>query len=280
MNHGVICGDSACIPLRQQPSDFRNNFDSRAKRWRSFAGEMRLSYARRTETSPGLSNCWPACRLMSNPSTARMIIRRNAGDCKWNLAIYSKPTFAFTFGRIGRNEFCIASGSCVSVKWSSQSLHTENSSVCGATKSGQRTAALERLREPTHLLTPLPLPETAAEAYGRIRAQLEASGEKVGNNDLWIAAHALSSELTLVTNNEREFRRVQGLKLQKGLSSGSRLLRNTGVTIACWIAQVAETKAVGSRTCKPNSVCGIAPTGRPFLWAVHRCAALATYPKV
>ena len=84
----------------------------------------------------------------------------------------------------------------------------------GATKSVQRAAALERLRELTNLLPPLPLPETAAEAYGRIRGQLEASGEMIGNNDLWIAAHALSSELTLVTNNEREFRRVQGLKLQ------------------------------------------------------------------
>ena len=36
----------------------------------------------------------------------------------------------------------------------------------------------------------------------------------------------------------------------------------------------------GSRTCKPNFVCGIAPTGRSFLWAAHYCAALATYPEV
>jgi tRNA(fMet)-specific endonuclease VapC len=35
-----------------------------------------------------------------------------------------------------------------------------------------------------------------------------------GNNDLWIAAHALASELTLVTSNENEFRRVRGLKIQ------------------------------------------------------------------
>ena len=35
-----------------------------------------------------------------------------------------------------------------------------------------------------------------------------------------------------------------------------------------------------SRTCKPNSVCRIAPAGRPFLWATHYCAAQATYPKV
>ena len=35
-----------------------------------------------------------------------------------------------------------------------------------------------------------------------------------------------------------------------------------------------------SWTCKPNSVCGIAPAGRPFLWAAHYCAAQATYPEV
>ena len=83
-----------------------------------------------------------------------------------------------------------------------------------ATKSVQRAAALERLRELTNLLPPLPLPETAAEVYGRVRAQLETNGGMIGNNDLWIAAHALSLELTLVTNNEKEFRRVQGLRMQ------------------------------------------------------------------
>jgi len=36
----------------------------------------------------------------------------------------------------------------------------------------------------------------------------------IGNNDLWIAAHALTSGLTLVTNNEKEFRRVRELKVQ------------------------------------------------------------------
>lgn len=36
----------------------------------------------------------------------------------------------------------------------------------------------------------------------------------IGNNDLWIAAHALAANLIVVTNNEREFRRVPGLKVQ------------------------------------------------------------------
>jgi len=37
----------------------------------------------------------------------------------------------------------------------------------------------------------------------------------IGNNDLWIAAHAEAAGLTVVTNNEREFERVPGLKAQK-----------------------------------------------------------------
>jgi tRNA(fMet)-specific endonuclease VapC len=36
----------------------------------------------------------------------------------------------------------------------------------------------------------------------------------IGNNDLWIAAHALATNLILVTNNEKEFKRIAGLKLQ------------------------------------------------------------------
>lgn len=40
----------------------------------------------------------------------------------------------------------------------------------------------------------------------------------IGGNDLWIAAHAKSAELTLVTNNKREFKRVPGLKLQNWTS--------------------------------------------------------------
>jgi len=94
------------------------------------------------------------------------------------------------------------------------SVITYGELLYGAAKSEQRMAALERLRELVNLLPALPLPETAGEAYGMIRAQLESKGEMIGNNDLWIAAHAVAAGLTLVTNNEREFRRVRGLKIQ------------------------------------------------------------------
>ena len=54
--------------------------------------------------------------------------------------------------------------------------------------------------------------------YGEIRAALESRGEMIGGNDLWIAAHAKFAGLTFVTNNEREFKRVPGLKLQNWTS--------------------------------------------------------------
>lgn len=84
----------------------------------------------------------------------------------------------------------------------------------GAEKSQHRSRALQQLRELATLLPILPLPEGAAYTYGTIRGDLESRGERIGNNDLWIAAHAKAAELILVTNNEREFRRVQGLKVE------------------------------------------------------------------
>ena len=86
--------------------------------------------------------------------------------------------------------------------------------VYGAMKSVQRSAALERLQELAHLLPVLGMPEAAAETYATIRAELERKGQMIGNNDLWIAAHAKAAGLTLVTNNEREFRRVRGLRVR------------------------------------------------------------------
>lgn len=84
----------------------------------------------------------------------------------------------------------------------------------GAAKSAKRIEALQVLEELKRFLHVLPMDGAVADAYGVIRADLERRGELIGNNDLWIAAHALSARLTLVTNNEREFSRVKGLKIQ------------------------------------------------------------------
>ena len=57
--------------------------------------------------------------------------------------------------------------------------------------------------------------------YGRIRNHLEAGGQPIGANDLFIAAHAYCLKLTLVTANIREFSRVQGLTVENWLVSQS-----------------------------------------------------------
>jgi tRNA(fMet)-specific endonuclease VapC len=98
------------------------------------------------------------------------------------------------------------------------SVITYGELLYGAAKSRQRMAAMEQLRELVRLLPAQAMPESAAQSYGAIRADLESKGEMIGNNDLWIAAHALAAGLILVTNNEREFRRVRGLKVQNWTS--------------------------------------------------------------
>lgn len=60
----------------------------------------------------------------------------------------------------------------------------------------------------------LPFDDTAAEPYGRIRADLAARGPIIGGNDLMIAAIALANGCTLVTHNTAEFSRVPGLVIE------------------------------------------------------------------
>lgn len=94
------------------------------------------------------------------------------------------------------------------------SIVTYGELLFGVMKSPQRAAAIQQLEAIAEVLPVLPLPKEAAPFYGSVRAELEAGGQTIGNNDLWIAAHALAAGLVLVTNTEREFRRVKGLKIQ------------------------------------------------------------------
>jgi len=94
------------------------------------------------------------------------------------------------------------------------SVITYGELMYGVSKSSQKQAAIATLQEMMQILPLLPLPGAAGRIYGEIRAELEARGKPIGNNDLWIAAHALADGLILVTNNEREFQRVKGLKIQ------------------------------------------------------------------
>ncbi|VAW40922.1 hypothetical protein MNBD_CHLOROFLEXI01-1575 [hydrothermal vent metagenome] len=65
----------------------------------------------------------------------------------------------------------------------------------------------------------MPYDKAAAHAYGIIRAVLEKQGQPIGREDLLIAAHALAADLTLVTNNEAEFRRIPDLRVENWAAS-------------------------------------------------------------
>lgn len=82
----------------------------------------------------------------------------------------------------------------------------------GVSKSGsvRNRQALEMFLAP---LTILPFDASAAWAYGDLRADLEGRGIPIGSLDTMIAAHALSQQAILVTNNTREFAKVPGLQL-------------------------------------------------------------------
>ena len=83
----------------------------------------------------------------------------------------------------------------------------------GVAKSRYREKNAKALDEFILPLEILPFGEEATQSYGEIRAALEKAGTPIGSMDLMIAAHAVSLDITLVTNNTREFSRVTGLEV-------------------------------------------------------------------
>jgi tRNA(fMet)-specific endonuclease VapC len=84
----------------------------------------------------------------------------------------------------------------------------------GVEKSQRQRSNMRQLEE---LLVHLPVIEfdgEAAQAYGSIRAHLEGMGTPIGNNDILIGGHARSRNMTLVTNNVREFGRIPDLSVE------------------------------------------------------------------
>jgi len=86
----------------------------------------------------------------------------------------------------------------------------------GAAKKGSArlTQQLEAILGPMLIL---PLEPDADRHYGALRAHLERIGQIIGANDMLIAAQALAHDLTLVTDNLGEFKRVPGLKITNWL---------------------------------------------------------------
>ena len=100
-------------------------------------------------------------------------------------------------------------GICVSIITAAE-LHY------GAAKRGS-ARLMNRVDAVLSTMDVLPFDMPADKEYGRIRAELEAVGQPIGPTDLFIAAHAYATGVTLVTHNVQEFRRVQGLKLEDWL---------------------------------------------------------------
>ena len=84
----------------------------------------------------------------------------------------------------------------------------------GVAKSIHRKENQQRLEQFMAPLEILAYDEMAAKVYGDIRFHLEKYGQPIGPLDVLIAAHALSKNLILVTNNDKEFKRVKNLQVE------------------------------------------------------------------
>ena len=98
------------------------------------------------------------------------------------------------------SDFCISSITLAEMEYG----------IAKSTRPERNQAALSAFLSNIDIL---PFDDRAAVEYGDIRASLEKKGTPIGPNDMLIAAHARSLGLTIVTNNVKEFRRVDGLML-------------------------------------------------------------------
>ena len=94
------------------------------------------------------------------------------------------------------------------------SLITHAELLYGAAKSNNPQKTQQLVCQLTELIPVLSIADDVAEHYADIRASLTRQGKIIGNNDLWIAAHVRSQNKILVTNNEKEFCRVEGLMIE------------------------------------------------------------------
>jgi tRNA(fMet)-specific endonuclease VapC len=88
----------------------------------------------------------------------------------------------------------------------------------GVAKSVRKKFNVVNLAAFIALVEVLPFDISDTSIYGDLSASLERSGNVISSLDMLIAAHAKSSDLTLVTNNTREFERIDGLRLEDWLA--------------------------------------------------------------
>ena len=122
------------------------------------------------------------------------------------IAKYNPPAVRERFARHGIQELAM-------------SVITLGELRFGAEKSQARERSLAVVAQLERTVSVCALPEAAGEHCGQIRAHLQQQGTPIGNNDLWLAAHARAEGWILVTNNEREFARVPGLQVENWVAA-------------------------------------------------------------
>ena len=98
------------------------------------------------------------------------------------------------------------------------SVVTRGELLFGLQIKSLKPLARERMDRLLDSIDTLPLITEVAKHYGDLRAHLRRLGTPIGPNDLWIAAHARALNLTLVTNNMKEFSRVPKIKLENWIA--------------------------------------------------------------
>ena len=126
-----------------------------------------------------------------------------------NICIYiikKKPEKILqTFNSLNIGDVCISSITFAEMQYGIfKSQHREKNKI-----------ALINFLAPIEIM---PFSDKSAVCYGEIRADLEIRGQIIGAYDLLIAAHALSENLTLITNNVKEFSKIKGLNVLNWLT--------------------------------------------------------------
>ena len=122
-----------------------------------------------------------------------------------NIIVYAKnnrpETVLERFSQFDPSELCISAISLAELEYG----------ICNSSKPAQNRLALMLFLSNIEVLG---FDAKAAEEYGRIRYDQKNKGVLIGGNDLLIAAHAKSIGMTLITNNTKEFERVEGLNIE------------------------------------------------------------------
>src|SRR5574343_174654 len=117
------------------------------------------------------------------------------------IAKHNPPAIRERFARHSSRELAISVITLGELRFSAEKSQSRERSLAGVTKLEQ-------------LIPVYALPEAAGEHYGKIRASLNSIGQPIGDNDLWLAAHARTEGWILVTNNERQFAQVPDLQVE------------------------------------------------------------------